>query len=120
MQAAPPVRKLARELGVDLAAVDGTGPGGRVTATDVRAARRPPSATCDRPGERRVPLRGIRRAMARNMAEAWRTVPHISLFDEIDARPLLDALREVRERPGSASITLTAFFVRASVRCARR
>jgi pyruvate dehydrogenase E2 component (dihydrolipoamide acetyltransferase) len=53
--------------------------------------------------------------MARNMAEAWRAVPHISLFDEIDARPLLDALRAVRELPGAETITLTAFFVRASV-----
>jgi pyruvate dehydrogenase E2 component (dihydrolipoamide acetyltransferase) len=118
-QAAPPVRKLARELGVDLAEMAGSGPGGRVTANDVRAAAaasEEPAATTDAPaGEKRVPLRGIRRAMARNMAEAWRTVPHISLFDEIDARPLLAALREARERPGAANLTLTAFFVRASV-----
>jgi pyruvate dehydrogenase E2 component (dihydrolipoamide acetyltransferase) len=53
--------------------------------------------------------------MARNMAEAWRTVPHVSLFDEIDARPLLDALRAARELSGSHTLTLTAFFVRASV-----
>jgi pyruvate/2-oxoglutarate dehydrogenase complex dihydrolipoamide acyltransferase (E2) component len=121
VQAAPPVRKLARELGVDLEAVTGSGPGGRVTANDVRAAAGPEEpATRPGPeeeaGEQRVPLRGIRRAMARNMAEAWRTVPHISLLDEIDARPLLDALREARERLGSPSLTLTAFFVRASVR----
>jgi pyruvate/2-oxoglutarate dehydrogenase complex dihydrolipoamide acyltransferase (E2) component len=111
-QAAPPVRKLARELGVDLDAVAGSGPGGRVTANDVRAVAAAADAPVD---EQRVPLRGIRRAMARNMAEAWRTVPHISLFDEIDARPLLAALREARERPGSENLTLTAFFVRASV-----
>ncbi len=118
-QAAPPVRKLARELGIDLGKVAGSGPGGRVTANDVRAAaaREEPVTKPDPAvdGEERVPLRGIRRAMARNMAEAWRTVPHVSLFDEIDARPLLDALHEVRERSGSASLTLTAFFVRASV-----
>ncbi len=53
--------------------------------------------------------------MARNMAEAWRTVPHISLFDEIDARPLLDALRTTRAQVGDDSLTLTAFFVRAAV-----
>jgi pyruvate dehydrogenase E2 component (dihydrolipoamide acetyltransferase) len=126
--AAPPVRKLAKDLGVDLAALAGSGPGGRVTAADVRAAvanatepavvptgdveREPLGAS----GDRRVPLRGIPRAMARNMAEAWRTVPHISLFDEIDARPLLDALRAVRDLSGSDTVTLTAFFVLASVR----
>ncbi len=52
--------------------------------------------------------------MARNMAEAWRAVPHISLFDEIDARPLLDAHASVRAT-GNDTITLTAFFVRAAV-----
>jgi pyruvate dehydrogenase E2 component (dihydrolipoamide acetyltransferase) len=53
--------------------------------------------------------------MARNMAEAWRAVPHISLFDEIDARALLDALSAARNLTGSDTLTLTAFFVRASV-----
>lgn len=106
-RAAPPVRKLARELGVDLAGITGTGPAGRVTAADVRAH----VAT----GERRQPLRGVRRAMARNMAEAWRSVPHISLFDEIDARPLLAAYAATRASAGDDAPTLTAFFVRAAV-----
>jgi pyruvate/2-oxoglutarate dehydrogenase complex dihydrolipoamide acyltransferase (E2) component len=52
--------------------------------------------------------------MARNLAEAWRAVPHISLFDEIDARPLLEAHRAAREQ-ADRSLTLTAFFVRAAV-----
>jgi pyruvate dehydrogenase E2 component (dihydrolipoamide acetyltransferase) len=119
VQAAPPVRKLAKELGVDLATVAGTGPGGRVTAADVNAVARgtgdTPSETALTSAERRVPLRGIPRAMARNMAEAWRAVPHISLFDEIDARALLDALSAARNLTGSETLTLTAFFVRASV-----
>ena len=106
VQAAPPVRKLARELGVDLDSVTGSGPGGRITATDVRAA-------AGAPDERREPLRGVRRAMARNMADAWRAVPHISLFDEIDARPLLAAHESIRAT--GEAITLTAFFVRAVV-----
>jgi pyruvate/2-oxoglutarate dehydrogenase complex dihydrolipoamide acyltransferase (E2) component len=120
VQAAPPVRKLARELGVDLTAIAGSGPNGRVTAADVRAAtattavpsRAPITAATD---ERREPLRGIRRAMARNMADAWREVPHISLFDEIDARPAREALRAARELSGASSLTLTALFVRAIV-----
>ena len=125
VQAAPPVRKLARELGLDLVAIVGTGPQGRVTAADVRAAAAPPAAaTAATDGvavvvaagrERREPLRGIRRAMARNMADAWREVPHISLFDEIDARPVRDALRAARELSGDDSLTLTTLFVRAVV-----
>ena len=113
VRTAPPVRKLAKELGVDLNEVEGSGPDGRVTADNVHAAASgsAPAAA----GERHEPLRGIPRAMARNMAEAWRTVPHISLFDEIDARPLLDTLRTTRDQVGDNSLTLTAFFVRAAV-----
>lgn len=106
-QAAPPVRKLARELGIDLDDVTGTGPSGRVTAADLRAHR----AT----DGRREPVRGVRRAMARNMAAAWRAVPHITLFDEIDARPLLDAHVTARASADGDALTLTAFFVRAAV-----
>ena len=108
VRAAPPVRKLARELGIDLATLVGTGPGGRITAADVRVG------DTGAAGERREPLRGVRRAMAHNMAEAWRAVPHISLFDEIDARPLLDAHASVRAT-WNDTIPLTAFFVRAAV-----
>ncbi len=53
--------------------------------------------------------------MAHNMAEAWRAVPHITLFDEIDARPLLAAHAAARAAPSGESLTLTAFFVRAAV-----
>ncbi len=111
----PAVRRLARDLGVDLAAVPGSGPEGRVTADDVRAAL--DLEPIDMGGDRRVPLRGVRRSMARNMAEAWRTIPHASLFDEIDARALVDAHRMARELggEGAQSLTLTAFFVRACV-----
>jgi pyruvate/2-oxoglutarate dehydrogenase complex dihydrolipoamide acyltransferase (E2) component len=106
-QAAPPVRKLARELGIDLDDVTGTGPSGRVTAADLRAHH----AT----DGRREPVRGVRRAMARNMAAAWQAVPHITLFDEIDARPLLDAHVSARASAHGDALTLTAFFVRAAV-----
>ena len=117
-QAAPPVRKLAKELGVDLATVVGSGPGGRVMAADVRAAAQgaapsPAPAVVDDEHDRREPLRGVRRAMARNLAEAWREVPHISLFDELDARPLLAAHADLRGR--DERVTLTAWFVRAAV-----
>lgn len=118
--AAPPVRKLARELGVDLSTVAGTGPAGRISAADVRAAARssaPRSPVAPTPPEepRREPLRGIRRAMAHRMADAWREIPHATLFDEIDARPLQHALRAARDLSGDQSLTLTALLVRAAV-----
>lgn len=53
--------------------------------------------------------------MARNMADAWRAVPHITLFDEIDARPLLTSHGTARASVPDGALTLTAFFVRAAV-----
>ena len=75
VQATPVVRRIAQELGVDLAAVTGTGPGGRVTEDDVRAAA----------GEgRREPLRGVRRVIAEHMARAHREVPPVTWVEECD------------------------------------
>ena len=77
VQATPVVRRIAQELGVDLAAVTGTGPGGRVTEDDVRAA--------SVGGEgRREPLRGVRRVIALHMARAHREVPPVTWVEECD------------------------------------
>jgi pyruvate dehydrogenase E2 component (dihydrolipoyllysine-residue acetyltransferase) len=78
VQATPLVRKVAAELGVDLALVSGTGPGGRITEDDVRAA------TPAREGERREPLRGVRREIARHLATAHREVPPVTVVEECD------------------------------------
>ena len=77
VQATPVVRRIAAELGVDLAALTGTGPGGRVTEDDVRAAVGG--------GEgRREPLRGVRRVIAEHMARAHREVPPVTWVEECD------------------------------------
>lgn len=80
VRATPLVRKLARELGVDLAVVVGSGPEGRITEDDVRAEARAPT-----PGEgRREPLRGIRRAVAEHLTRAHRDVPAVTWVEECD------------------------------------
>jgi len=77
VQATPVVRRIAQELAVDLAGVMGTGPGGRVTEDDVRAAAGG--------GEgRRQPLRGVRRVIAEHMARAHREVPPVTWVEECD------------------------------------
>ncbi|HST26006.1 MAG TPA: dihydrolipoamide acetyltransferase family protein [Gaiellaceae bacterium] len=91
VRATPLVRRIASELGVDLAAVAGTGPQGRVTEDDVRAAagsgggQTPPR---HEPGPategRRVPLRGTRRVIAEHMARAHREVPPVTWVEECD------------------------------------
>jgi pyruvate dehydrogenase E2 component (dihydrolipoyllysine-residue acetyltransferase) len=86
VQATPVVRRIAQEHGVDLVAVTGTGPGGRVTEDDVRAAAGG--------GEgRREPLRGVRRVIAEHMTRAHREVPPVTWVEECDFEDLaLDRL----------------------------
>ncbi len=102
--AAPRVRKLALELGVDLRTVRGTGPEGRVTEDDVQAAKKqavPPPEEAEKKvvvkirekydfyGElERLPLRGVRRATARRMRESVSNAAHVTHFDEADATEL--------------------------------
>jgi pyruvate dehydrogenase E2 component (dihydrolipoamide acetyltransferase) len=87
VRATPAVRALARELGVDLAAVKGTGPDGAITTADVRGAAQSASAAREelrgirREGEE---LRGIRRAMAQRMAAAHAQVASVTVFDDAD------------------------------------
>ena len=76
-RATPLTRKVAQELGVDVDALTGTGPQGRVTEEDVRAAAGP------REG-RREPLRGVRRLIAEHMARAHREVPAVTWVEECD------------------------------------
>ena len=78
--ATPLVRKIAEELGVDLASLTGTGPGGRITEEDLRAAA---VASASEEG-RRVPLRGVRRVIAESMARAHREVPAVTWVEECD------------------------------------
>ena len=99
-RAKPQVRRLARDLGVDLDAVGGTGPEGAVTAVDVgRAASggQAPGGTV-----RRVPLRGVRREMVASMMESVK-VPQASLWADVDVSEtvrLIDALKKRREFDG--------------------
>ena len=76
-KATPLVRRIARELGVDVDALTGTGPQGRITEDDVRGAAAP------REG-RREPLRGVRRLIAEHMARAHREVPAVTWVEECD------------------------------------
>jgi pyruvate/2-oxoglutarate dehydrogenase complex dihydrolipoamide acyltransferase (E2) component len=79
--ATPLVRKVAQELGVDLATVTGTGPGGRITDDDVRAAADGRAAVSE---GRREPLRGVRRLIAEHMTRAHREVPPVTWVEECD------------------------------------
>ncbi len=128
--AAPSVRRLARELGVDILQVRGTGLAGRITEEDVRRAAglleapRPSEALPPLPKlpdfsqwgpVRREPMSGVRKATSRAMAQAWAQVPMVTHFDEADITEL-EALRKryahkAEER--GFRLTLTAFLLKA-------
>jgi pyruvate dehydrogenase E2 component (dihydrolipoamide acetyltransferase) len=141
--AAPSIRKLARDLGIDLTKVRGTARGGRIILEDVRAyilrlqrlaaeprtataaatptlAARPPAEQIDfskwGPVTRK-PLSPLRQVIARRMLENWNAVPHVTQFDEAD----ITALNELRKKfapayeKKGARLTLTGFVLKAVV-----
>ena len=127
--ATPRVRKMAQDLGVDLAAVRGTGPQGRITEDDVRAAKESGAgeqpkvavkvkAKYDFYGEvERVPLRGVRRATAKRLRQSVSTAVHVTHFDEADATALAAMLERFRPEAEKRKVKLTylAFLVKAVV-----
>jgi pyruvate dehydrogenase E2 component (dihydrolipoyllysine-residue acetyltransferase) len=85
IRATPLIRRLAQELGVDLALLRATGPQGRITEDDVRAAASEGGLTPSGPRDgRREPLRGVRRVIAEHMARAHREVPPVTWVEECD------------------------------------
>ena len=85
VRATPLVRKVAQELGVELAALEGTGPQGRITEEDVRRAATPEGQSLGPGSEgRREPLRGVRRLIAEHMTRAHREVPPVTWVEECD------------------------------------
>lgn len=118
MLATPVVRKLAKDLGIELGDVPGSGPGGRVTEGDVRKAAGPKAAggpPTESASEERIPFHGKRRMIARKMVAAKTRVPHALLVDEADVSGLLAErakMREIGEREG-VRITILPFIMKA-------
>lgn len=128
--ATPKVRKLALELGVDIKAVMGTGPQGRITEEDVRNAKAAAAAKEEKkPALRikekfdfygeidRIPLRGVRRATAKRMAESVSTAAHVTHFDEADVTELVRIRESLKGQAAEKGVKLTylPFIVRAVV-----
>ena len=139
--AAPSVRRLAREIGVDVSEVSGTGPGGRITQDDVKefakrvmnsfgsggqaaAASRPAGSGPALPdfskwGEvERKAMSGIRRKTAEHLSHAWNTIPHVTQFDKADITGL-EAMRkkyrgEAEKAGGNLTVTAVAVKVIAT------
>lgn len=122
--ASPAVRRRAREAGVDLRQVPGTGPAGRITHEDLDAfiARGPAVAAAPglrrRTGVEEIRVVGLRRRIAEKMALAKRSIPHITYVDEVDVTALED-LRAKLNAEGGVRLTILPFLIRAIVRATR-
>lgn len=111
-EATPAVRALAKELGVALEAVQGSGPGGRITADDVKAAAGGApgaGATAAAPAgpETRQPLRGLRRRIAEHMRRSLSTAAQFTFVAECDFTALVEHRASVRARADAAGVRLT-------------
>ena len=123
VRAAPFVRQLAKEKGIDLARLTGSGPGGRITRADVEGAASPPAAAAPAPeptptdGERRISVVGIRKAIARQMVRSVSTIPQFTEFAVFDATNLLAARQ--RQKQSGRSLTPLPYFIVALVKAVR-
>jgi len=136
VKASPVARRIAAELGVDLSTVKGTGPAGRVTETDVRAAAKTVAAGVDRGTTRaeaktaaavkagesaRIQLSGMRKIIAQRLVESLGPVPHFYLTIDVNAGPLMEAREELKsagEGADAAKITVNDFVLKAAVMAA--
>ena len=141
--ASPAVRRLAREIGVDVNSVQGSGAGGRITQEDVKEhARRilssigsagaagPAMARGGRPlpdfqkwGEiDRQPWSNIRRATAEHLSYAWTTIPHVTQFDKADVGAMEELRKHFKEKVAKAggNLTITAMLVRVLATAVRK
>jgi 2-oxoisovalerate dehydrogenase E2 component (dihydrolipoyl transacylase) len=116
----PLVRKIARDAGLDLTSVTGTGPSGLVRREDVRKAltehpaAMPATATASPapPGEKRIPLRGARRAAADKLSRSRREIPEATVWVDVDATGLLEARRALNATASRPPVSLLAVVAR--------
>jgi pyruvate dehydrogenase E2 component (dihydrolipoamide acetyltransferase) len=128
LEAVPAARQLAKERGLDLATIAGTGPNGRITLADVKrvieTAERAPGPRTPVPGgdgaEERVPLRGIRRKIAEHMTLAARTVPHYTFVAEVDMSAVVAHKKAALARAGGVKLTYVAYVVAALLPALRK
>ncbi|MDQ0378077.1 dihydrolipoamide acetyltransferase family protein [Amycolatopsis thermophila] len=116
--AKPPVRKLAKDLGVDLSTLTGSAEGGVITREDVERAARPaapePSAGVR---ERRVPIKGVRKATAQAMVSSAFTAPHVTEFLTVDVTPMMELRERLKKHPDFAGVRLTPLAFAAKAVC---
>jgi len=124
--AKPPIRKLAKELGVDLRDLTGTGPGGVISRSDVEAASAPAPTGASGPGpvpatstagDTRIPVRGVRRATAEAMVASAFTAPHVTEWLTCDVTATMELLERLRSRREFAGVRVSPLLLVAKAAC---
>jgi 2-oxoisovalerate dehydrogenase E2 component (dihydrolipoyl transacylase) len=121
----PPVRKLAKDLGIDLASITPSGPGGTVTRADVLGASTTPvpAATAPvEPGDIRIPIKGVRKHTAAAMVSSAFTAPHVTEFVTLDVSATMELRSRVAARRELADVKLSplCFIAKAFLRAIER
>jgi pyruvate dehydrogenase E2 component (dihydrolipoamide acetyltransferase) len=118
--AKPPVRKLAKDLGVDLGNVNPTGTAGEVTREDVLAAASQASvfrnlSTPEAPSarEERIPVKGVRKAIATAMVQSAFTAPHVSIFVDVDATRTMEYVKRLKSSTDFAGVKVSPVLIMA-------
>lgn len=119
----PIARRMAQEKGIDLSSIKGSGPMGRIIKMDIlKAPGKEVAPAMQRPSEKLIPLKGIRRIIAKRMTESFQNVPHFYLSLEIDMTSCLvlhEQLREEMERRTQLRLTLTDLLVKTTASALR-
>lgn len=125
--AKPPVRKLAKDRGIDLASLVPTGPNGTVSRADVEAASAVPEAAAPAKvtaaaEDQRIPIKGVRKLTAQNMVASAFTAPHATVFLTCDVTGMMDTVKEFKARKEFADVKVTPllFVAKAVLLAARR
>ena len=120
VMAKPPIRKLAKDLGVDLGNVTGTGMHGEITREDVVGSASQASVfknltTPQQPSEReeRIPVKGVRKAIATAMVKSAFTAPHVSIFVDVDATRTMEYVKRLKSSVDFAGIKVTPLLIMA-------
>ncbi|WP_328603713.1 2-oxo acid dehydrogenase subunit E2 [Amycolatopsis sp. NBC_00345] len=117
----PLVRRLAKESGVDIRTLTGSGTGGLISRADVeRAAAEPVAVPAAQPGEYRIPLRGIRKTVADKLTRSRREIPEATVWVDVDATPLLELRAALNADPSAPKVGLLALLSRFALAGLRR
>jgi pyruvate dehydrogenase E2 component (dihydrolipoamide acetyltransferase) len=122
--ATPATRKLARDIGVDIRGVTGSGRAGRITSEDVRAHGEGSAPAAPAPRTQtdgvRIPFRGLRKKIAETLVRSKQTAPHVTYVEEVDCTELVALRAKLNKRGGVEKLSFLPFIIKATIAALRK